>query len=199
MGRKQDIIDAAISLFAERGFLSTPTSAVAKKAGVAEGLIFHYFSNKQGILTQILLDLTQEYTGKVEELPLKDCTGLESIEKIIYFNFWFTRQRSSACAVLMHDLPASFSGGNSEAAEVVTKFLDLSINRIRHYIEIGKKDGSIKDVPVKETAYIIRGLLDGVTRMKIHRPMIPVESDLCEQVVAFCRSSLRAYHNLRQD
>ena len=43
INRKQAILEAAVDLFAENGFSATPTSAIAKRANVAEGLIFHYF------------------------------------------------------------------------------------------------------------------------------------------------------------
>ena len=61
MGRKQDILKAAIELFGERGYTATSTAFLAKKAGVAEGLIFDHFKNKQGILAHILVELSDAY------------------------------------------------------------------------------------------------------------------------------------------
>ena len=68
MSRKDDILDAAVILFAENGYFATPTSAVAKKAGVAEGLIFHHFKNKTGILTYIFTELSEVYIREIEVL-----------------------------------------------------------------------------------------------------------------------------------
>lgn len=70
MSRKDDIISAAVILFAENGYSATPTSAVAKKAGVAEGLIFHHFKNKAGILIYIFTELSEVYIREVEKLKL---------------------------------------------------------------------------------------------------------------------------------
>jgi AcrR family transcriptional regulator len=52
--KKQDIINAALELFAEEGFKSTSTNRVALKAGVSEGLIFRHFKNKNGLLEAII-------------------------------------------------------------------------------------------------------------------------------------------------
>lgn len=47
---------AALELFANEGFNTTPTSKIAKKAGVSEGLIFRHFENKKGLLKAIMAD-----------------------------------------------------------------------------------------------------------------------------------------------
>jgi AcrR family transcriptional regulator len=51
---RQQIMDAALVLFAERGFAGTSTRRIAKKAGVSEGLIFHHFPTKQDVLRTIV-------------------------------------------------------------------------------------------------------------------------------------------------
>jgi len=50
---RQQIVDAAFELFANEGFSKTSIAAVAKKAGVSKGLIYHYFDSKQAILEAI--------------------------------------------------------------------------------------------------------------------------------------------------
>lgn len=50
---KARIVDAALRLFSERGFAATSTRQIAEAAGVAEGLIFHYFPTKMDLLLSI--------------------------------------------------------------------------------------------------------------------------------------------------
>jgi len=54
--KKEKILHAALELFAREGFKTTPTSKVAKHAGVSEGLIFRHFGSKNGLLEAILLE-----------------------------------------------------------------------------------------------------------------------------------------------
>lgn len=49
------IDEAAITLFAERGFANTSTKAIATKANVAEGTIFKHYKTKEHLLLSILL------------------------------------------------------------------------------------------------------------------------------------------------
>ncbi|WP_109830954.1 TetR/AcrR family transcriptional regulator [Reichenbachiella versicolor] len=52
--KQENILSAALELFAEEGFKATSTSRVAKKANVSEGLIFRHFKNKEGLLEAII-------------------------------------------------------------------------------------------------------------------------------------------------
>jgi AcrR family transcriptional regulator len=52
--KQEQILDIALKLFAEQGYESTPTSRIAKAAGVSEGLIFRHFTNKEGLLAAVM-------------------------------------------------------------------------------------------------------------------------------------------------
>lgn len=55
--KKNNILNAALALFAGDGYNGTSTSRIAKKAGVSEGLIFRHFTNKKGLLDAIMDDV----------------------------------------------------------------------------------------------------------------------------------------------
>ena len=52
--KQEDILKAALALFATESYHATSTSKVAKAAGVSEGLIFRHFTNKEGLLKAVL-------------------------------------------------------------------------------------------------------------------------------------------------
>src|SRR5215218_1053577 len=52
--RREQILKTALKLFAAQGFDATSTRQIAKEAGIAEGLIFHYFPTKASLLTALL-------------------------------------------------------------------------------------------------------------------------------------------------
>ncbi len=52
--KQENILKAALELFANEGVNSVSTNMIAKKAGVSEGLIFRHFTNKEGLLNAIL-------------------------------------------------------------------------------------------------------------------------------------------------
>jgi AcrR family transcriptional regulator len=56
MNKKETIFNVALQLFSSQGFDNTSTSLIAKKAEVSEGLIFRHFTNKEGLLNEILIE-----------------------------------------------------------------------------------------------------------------------------------------------
>ena len=75
--RREQILETALKLFAARGFDVTSTKQIAKEAGIAEGLIFHYFPTKASLLTAILEDrLEGQRAFRTQLRPLlKDADG----------------------------------------------------------------------------------------------------------------------------
>jgi len=190
MGRKDDIINAAVSLFAENGYFATPTAAVAKKAGVAEGLIFHHFKNKAGILIYIFTELSEVYIRGIETLIKKTKYGLDALLAVVRFHFEFAESKSTKFKVLLRDFPLELTSSDSEAGKIIAEHMAISLNQIKKCIERGRKDGSIRDVPIEETAYIVRGMLNGLSRFKINMPGISINPNIYSEVENFCRRSL---------
>lgn len=58
--KQQRLLDAALELFAEQGLEGASTANIAKRAGVANGTLFHHFSSKQKLITRLYLRVKQE-------------------------------------------------------------------------------------------------------------------------------------------
>ncbi|WP_319446130.1 MULTISPECIES: TetR/AcrR family transcriptional regulator [unclassified Mycobacterium] len=58
--RRQQLIDTARALFAQRPYDQVTTTEIAKKAGVAYGLIAHHFENKRGLYLAVMNDIAGE-------------------------------------------------------------------------------------------------------------------------------------------
>jgi len=198
MSRKDDILDAAVILFAKNGYFATPTSAVAKKAGVAEGLIFHHFKNKAGILTHIFAELSEVYLLEIETLIKKAETGLDALLAVVRFHFAFAKNESTKFKVLSRDLPADFTSPDSEAGKLMAEHMTIALNQVKKCIDRGRNDGSIKDVPLEETTFIIRGMLIGLSRFKIIMPSFSIHPNMYSEVENFCRRSLSRQEHISE-
>ena len=54
--KRRLILDAAVRVFARQGFHTCRVSDIADEAGVAYGLVYHYFSSKEEILDTLFLE-----------------------------------------------------------------------------------------------------------------------------------------------
>lgn len=68
--KRNAILDAAVAEFASRGVWSTPTSAISRKAGVAEGTLFTYFASKEVLVNELYRALKTELAAcMLEDWP----------------------------------------------------------------------------------------------------------------------------------
>lgn len=87
-GQKK-IFLAAMDIFAEKGFSATTTGEIAKKAGVAEGLIFKYFKSKKDLLLSLAMPILEGFIAPITLRRLKavferEFTSLEEILAAVF-------------------------------------------------------------------------------------------------------------------
>jgi len=77
--KRRLILDAAVRVFARQGFHQTRVSDIADEAGVAYGLVYHYFSSKDEVLNELFTERWSLLLGAVEEA---DRTGAGPRQKL---------------------------------------------------------------------------------------------------------------------
>jgi AcrR family transcriptional regulator len=65
--RRRAIVDAAIVVFAERGFEGASTREIAEAVGLKQGHLYYYFPAKQDLLFTVIDELHQEFLDGIEE------------------------------------------------------------------------------------------------------------------------------------
>jgi AcrR family transcriptional regulator len=190
MSRKEAIIEAATALFAWKGFSATPTSAIAREAEVAEGLVFHYFTTKKEILLCILEDVTERYLSGCRA-RLENCrTGLDAVKAMIGFHFEFGTENTDALLVLIRDVPGSFCQNLATPDQDTAYGIHRIICIWEKCIERGRRDGSLRhDLSPRETAFVIQGMLIGISRLRLLTSL--EASCLSTQATDFCIRALR--------
>jgi len=101
------IINAAIEVFAERGFLLAPVAEIARRAGVADGTIYRYFKNKDDLLLSIFEEKMDDMqVGLTEALSSVD-DPIEQVRAFSRFHFAQVQQHRDVAAVLQVELRLS--------------------------------------------------------------------------------------------
>ncbi|HEX3890989.1 MAG TPA: helix-turn-helix domain-containing protein [Terracidiphilus sp.] len=67
--KRKAILEAAKKLIAERGAAHTPTSAISKAAGIAEGSLFVYFASKDELLNELYLEMRKDFDRNLTNYP----------------------------------------------------------------------------------------------------------------------------------
>ena len=82
--KRKQLIEASIDLFAEEGFWNTPTSRIAKHAGVGTGTLFTYFESKAVLIDAVYAQLKQEFMSHIAADYPEDGSAKAKFEHI-----WF--------------------------------------------------------------------------------------------------------------
>jgi AcrR family transcriptional regulator len=83
--KRRLILDAAIGVFARRGFHSCRVSDVADEAGVAYGLVYHYFDSKEEILSTLFTERWQIMLDAIGEIDSGSDPAREKLEQVAAF------------------------------------------------------------------------------------------------------------------
>ncbi len=84
--KKQKILESALKLFANEGFVAVSTSKIAKEAEVSEGLIFRHYKSKKGLLEAVLAMGVEKIQGYFEPI-ISEKFPSETIRKTIELPF----------------------------------------------------------------------------------------------------------------
>lgn len=188
MSRKETLLQAAIELFAEKGYNGTSTSEIVEKAGVAQGTLFYHYKNKEVMLLTILENILTEYLHSMENIDVALLDGLEAVEALVRNSVHFRQTRSRELLVLMRDFPADLIKPGSQQMEFIVHFFFKLHELFKVNLEKGQKDGSIRSLCADRYAHLLLAMLTGMDRHIMLSPLPAPE--LTEEVVEFCLSAL---------
>jgi len=159
--RKMHICNVALQLFAERGYLATSVSQIAKTAEISKGLMYNYFKSKEELLLKIL-ELGMEEMFEVFDPNYEGDLTKEEIRLFINETFRMLKEN-------MHYWKLYFSLFTQPSVyEIVKKHMGdihtLMAKLLESYFaKIGSKDPFVD-------AIIFGALLDGVSFQYILEP-----------------------------
>jgi len=160
--RKSELLDAARSVFSRKGFHDATIDDVAREAGVAKGTVYLYFESKQEIYLAALRDgietLIQEMRAEAAKAGPADVRlkGLIGV-KVAFFD----KHRD-----FFHIFHSEF--GRAERS--MTECKDLYFEQakiVEHVLIAGVKEGLLRPVNTKKTAFAITDLTRGIAIQRV--------------------------------
>ncbi len=117
--RRRQILDAAIRVFARQGFHSCRVSDIADEAGVAYGLVYHYFRSKEQVLNELFTERWSLLLAASEEVAHQDISGREKLDAVARFIIDSYRHDPELMKVIIVEVTrAANSFGRTHLAEI---------------------------------------------------------------------------------
>lgn len=83
--RRRQILDAAVRVFARQGFHSCRVSDIADEAGVAYGLVYHYFRSKDQVMNELFTERWSLLLTAIDEVDGRDVPPREKLDAVAGF------------------------------------------------------------------------------------------------------------------
>ncbi|MGF1510444.1 MAG: TetR/AcrR family transcriptional regulator [Myxococcota bacterium] len=191
--RRKQIIKAAVDVFAERGFHRSRVSDIARRAGVAHGLIYHYFASKEDLLHSIFDDNWSLFVKVLEDLrDQRDVPAPERLDRVNQLLLDALGVVPSTIQVMIQEVSRSdrFVHPNNLAA----------FRRAFHAVEAiviqGQEDETLKsDLEPTVVAHIIMGALETVCTGFLLGHLRNTEANLTRAKATVAQTLLRGLRN----
>ncbi len=105
--RRRQILDAAVRVFARSGYAGCRVADVAEEAGVAYGLVYHYFSSKERLLEAISADTWQAVAAAVARAREREVTARGRLSYLTHFLLAASERQPDLVAVLIREVARS--------------------------------------------------------------------------------------------
>jgi TetR/AcrR family fatty acid metabolism transcriptional regulator len=155
--KRRQILDAAVRVFARKGFHTSRVGDIAEEAGVAHGLLYHYFSSKDEVLETVFRDNWGVLLERIHAVEEGDEPASEQLRHVavILLRTWL--HTPDVVRVLVREIARS--------PEVQDRIGELvkPVETIRRIIERGQESGEFRaDLDPGLAAVVFYGAIDEV-------------------------------------
>ncbi|PYE48463.1 TetR/AcrR family transcriptional regulator [Paenibacillus barcinonensis] len=167
--RRQQVIHAAAQSFAMFGYKATTMDQVAKIANVGKGTIYTFFTNKEQLFDQILIEVIQEMKKIADREVRKESSFFENLFRVLDALLEFRRDHE-LLVKLSHELKdfgtLQAKAGLDKVEKVISDFLANELERARD-------GGEIRDCDPQVVAFMMIRLYTALTTdwSKYHEPL----------------------------
>jgi AcrR family transcriptional regulator len=169
--RREQIIDAAMRVFAQKGFTKATNKDIAREAGITPGLIYYYFESKEAVLNAILeartpIQLISTLPPEALDLPP------ERFLKMLLRRVLEIVEAESFISLIRVFLPEVIH--NPNLTPIPLAVFQRIIGFLSSYFESKVAIGELRPIDVSLTAQVVFGSFIGfvLRRQILHDPQV---------------------------
>jgi TetR/AcrR family transcriptional regulator, fatty acid metabolism regulator protein len=155
--KRRLLLDAAISVFARKGYHASRVGDIAQEAGVAYGLLYHYFGSKEEVLETIFRETWTQMLDAVHSIESTGAPARDQVRKVAAVVLGTWKVNPDLIRVLVREVTRS-PQLQKEIEEIADAF--VALERI---VKRGQDEGDIRPtLEPRLAAWIIYGALEEI-------------------------------------
>ncbi len=153
--KRRLILDAAVRVFARKGYHASRVGDIAEEAGVAHGLLYHYFRSKEELLETIFRETWRDLLDAVRVVEQTDETARERLAGVAKILLRAWRRDPDLVRVLVREVT------RSTALQRRVDEIDQAFAALERIIAGGQDDGEFRaDVDPRMVSYVFYGAVE---------------------------------------
>ncbi len=155
--KPQQIIEAAVRVFARKGYFNARVSDIAREAGIAAGTIYLYFTTKEDILVTLFRQKMDGFVAAARR-AIRDEVGAEAkLRRLVRLHFSILEDHPELAEVVQVELRLGQKLFRGPASQEIGAYFAL----IAGVLEAGVAEGRFRgDLPVKVATKLLFGAMD---------------------------------------
>ena len=176
--RPSELIDAALSLFAEKGFAATRSEEVARRAGVSKGTLYLYYPSKEELLKAVISQRLSSEIDHARRLVEQHQGSMSSLMTEVLTDWWRNVFDSPASAVFKLII-TEVRNFPDIAQFYVNEVVEPGKQLIGRVVEQGMRSGEFRTVDPRVT---VMSLLLPMVMLCLHKhslaPCMPADAEV---------------------
>lgn len=153
--KRRRLLDAAVRVFARKGYHASRVGDIAEEAGVAHGLLYHYFDSKEDVLRAVFRETWRALIETIRSVEEAGEPPREQLRKVAEILLRSWRRDPDLVRVLVLEVTRS-QHLPAEMDEIGESFA-----AIQEIVERGQADGSIRpDLDARLASYVFFGAVE---------------------------------------
>lgn len=149
--RKRQLVDAAVALFAERGYAATRISDICERAGVAKGLFYWYFPTKLDLFSELVRSMRHRLRRAQADAMVPDADPVERVRQGTAASVRFMAEHATYFSLL--DIERS----NPSIDDALRSGSEVYLDDVTALIRAAQQSGQIPDADPRLLALGVLG------------------------------------------
>jgi AcrR family transcriptional regulator len=163
------ILDAALKVFSEKGYVPAVLDDVAREADVAKGTLYLYFRDKEDLFASTIMFVIDKLAERIRINIRESMDPLEALELLAYHQLDFFAGNRDFFCVFHNILQENLLKKHKKIVDSMYKRMDELIEYVTRVVERGKKTGRIRsDIPTEDIVYSFGGMVMEMSRVLFH-------------------------------
>jgi AcrR family transcriptional regulator len=165
--RREQILTAALKLFASKGLAAARMSELSKSTGISQGLVYHYYRSKEELFTSLISSAIEKMNSAAINLEKLDISSREKIilavDSLLKGFNENTHTTDYYYLIIQTALSESFP---QEARRIISSGNHIKYDVMTRIFKKGQEEGTVKSHPARDMATLFFATINGLALNK---------------------------------